>query len=171
MCKYRSIIALSAFSAGAVIFSAGAVIAQPQSTAPKSVVIVVPERTQKAMVLIQPDKVMTPSEWKKMAAGLEEVKSLKVGMTRADVLQKCYPLNNEIFSENQRRYYLVDYPDLIVDLDFKTSFPISSDPHVFLNPKAYRLADYSGYFTDILTKIKVYYSGPATEKTHTVILR
>ncbi len=164
MYNFLSIIALIAFSSATVT-------AKPPQTAPKSVVIVVPERTQvSARLLNQPDKTMTASEWKKMAAGLEEVKRLKVGMTRADVLRRFHPLGNEIFSENQRRYYAADYPDLIVALDFRTSFPISTDPHVFLNPQAYRLADQSGYLTDVLTKIKVYYSGPATEKKHTVVL-
>lgn len=150
--------------------SSGAVIAQPQQTASRSVIIVVPERTQvAAMLLNQPDKIMTSSEWKKMADGLAEVNSLKAGMTRADVLRRFHPLNNEIFSENQRRYYVADYPDLIVALEFKTSFPVSSNPHIFLNPQAYRLADHSGYFTDVLTEIKVYYAGPATEEKHTIV--
>jgi len=145
---------------------------KPQKSAPRQVVVVVPERTQVATVLrSQINKVMTPLEWQKMAAGMEEVKSLKVGVTRADVLKSFQPLNNEIYSQNQRRYWLDDYPDLIVALDFKTSFLTSSDPHIFLNPQAYRMADYSGYFTDVLTKIKVYYVGPATEKKHTVVLQ
>jgi len=72
-------------------YVAGAAHSEPQKPARRTVVVDVPERTQKAFILKSDmNRVMTPLEWKKLALALEEVKKLKVGMTRGDVLKDFF---------------------------------------------------------------------------------
>jgi hypothetical protein len=157
-------------------YVAGAAYSKPQKPARRTVVVDVPERTQDAFILkSDTNRVMTPMEWKKLALALEEVKKLKVGMTRGDVLKDFCPLSNEIYSIGDRRYFFKAYPDLVVALRFQTTGPGDSsrvriDPELIHRFDAYKLADYSGYVIDVVTKISLYYTGPALEKRHIVVL-